>query len=108
MSLDSIFVVVAIPVGSFLLSVLAWVGATRARTQTNRLETIKVNADAYDKAQIIYDKAIAHLSKQNEQLEEQLSRCEARVDQLEQALQEAGINIPIQLYRTQSSREPRV
>ena len=97
-----------IAVGSFLLSVLAWYAATRARSQSNRLEQIKVSADAYDKAQVIYDKAIAQLSRQNEQLEDQLSRCESRIDQLERALADAGINIPREQRRVRTDREHRV
>jgi TolA-binding protein len=99
---------VAIAGGSFLLSVLAWYAATRANNQTNRLEQLKVSADAYDKAQIIYDRAIAQLSRQNEQLENQLSRCESRIDQLEQALVEAGIQIPRELHRVRSDRDQRM
>jgi cell division protein FtsB len=94
MNLPEAVLAAAIPIGSLLLSMVAWWGSNRARIQANRLETIKVNADAYEQAQGIYDKAIDQLTERNEQLERQVDRCEARIDQLEQALRAAGIAVP--------------
>ena len=94
MNTEALITAIGIPAGSLLISRLAWVGASRARVQANRLEIIKVNADAYDKAQVIYDKAISQLSKQNESLERQVSRFEVRIAQLENVMRESGLTVP--------------
>lgn len=86
-----------IAVGAFLLSVLSWWAATRARSQSNRLEGIKVSVDAYEKAQAIGDRAIEQLTKRNDRLAAELDQCMSRVDQLERALREAGIPVPLVL-----------
>jgi septal ring factor EnvC (AmiA/AmiB activator) len=81
-----------IAVGSFVLSVFAFFAANRAQGRTQRLEQVRVDAEAYLRAQEIYDRTIAQLRKQNEQLIAQVDRLEQQVAKLEHAIREQGID----------------
>lgn len=75
---------IIVALGSLGLSIVAFIAATRAQGKTQRLEQVKVDAEAYTRAQSIYDKSFDQLSRRNDQLCEQLKECEARVERLEQ------------------------
>ena len=81
---------IAVAIGSFGLSVIAFFAATRAQGKTQRLEQVKVDAEAYSRAQSIYDKSIDQLSKRNEELAAQVKECQSRIEGLEKALRLVG------------------
>jgi hypothetical protein len=92
---------VAIAFAALVLSVIAFVSATRTaragrEAEEARSEELshKVDAEAYMRAQVIYDRALAQLRKQNEQQELQMDRLVRRIASLEQALHEAGLALP--------------
>lgn len=81
---------IAVAIGSFGLSVIAFFAATRAQGRTQRLEQVKVDAEAYTRAQSIYDKSIDQLSKRNEELAHEVKDCKTRIEELERALRLIG------------------
>ncbi len=83
----------AVALGSFGLSVLAFFAANRAQHRTQYLEKIRVDAEAYTRAQEIYDKTIDQLRKQNDQLIAQVDRLEHQVARLESAIRDQGIDL---------------
>lgn len=81
---------IAVALGSLGLSVVAFFAATRAQGRTQRLEQVKVDAEAYTRAQSIYDKSIDQLSKRNEELAAEVKECKTRIEELERALRLVG------------------
>lgn len=81
---------IAVAIGSFGLSVVAFLAATRAQSKSQRLEQVKVDAEAYTRAQSIYDKSIEQLSKRNEELATEVKECKTRIEELERALRLVG------------------
>ena len=81
---------IAVALGSLGLSVVAFFAATRAQGKTQRLEQVKVDAEAYIRAQSIYDKSIEQLSKRNDELYAEVKECKTRIAELERALRLIG------------------
>lgn len=92
---------VFIALTSIILSVIAFVSATRAATTAKRSEEIrsreaahKVDAEAYQRAQGIYTEALEQLRRQNISQEEIGLRLSRRIAILEAALHAQGIPLP--------------
>lgn len=93
---------VSIGMASVLLSVLAFLAAGRAAKTARDTEEMRmrseqrsVDAEAYHRAQIIYDNALDQLRRQNTDQEATIIRLSRRVTALERALHRAGLPPPI-------------
>ena len=51
----------------------------RASSQTNRISATKVDSEAYDRAQVIWDKALEHSDREISKLREYVERLEAQL-----------------------------
>lgn len=80
------------PIVSIGLGALAFVQATRANRSAAEVERIKVEAEAYSRAQKIYDNMVARLREDNERLIDKIAQLEIKIDRLEHALHEHGIS----------------
>jgi predicted RNase H-like nuclease (RuvC/YqgF family) len=67
-------------------AVLTYFAASKANKRTMKTEQIRVDAEAYTRAQKIYDGTIAQLRADNERLTAKVDRLEAQVERLETTL----------------------
>lgn len=96
------FADVSIGIVSVMLAALAFLSAGRAASTAKRTEELRqsgqqraVDADAYHRAQGIYDAALEQLRRQNTDLETRLRQVSHRLIVLERVLREAGVPVPI-------------
>ena len=75
------------------LGLLAFISATRAARSTARIEMTKVDAEAWIRAQAIYDGTIEQLRKDNERLTAKIDRLEKKIEQLEAAIRDQSVAI---------------
>ena len=67
-------------------SVIAAFVSFRTNRRTTRVEQSKVDAEAYDRAQKIYDGAIERLERDNARLQTTVERLEGKTVELEEAM----------------------
>lgn len=85
---------IIVALGSLGMSAVAFIAATRAQTKSHRLEQVKVDAEAYERAQHIYDSTIEQLRKDNERLADKVVKLETKIEKLESALHAQEFPIP--------------
>jgi hypothetical protein len=71
---------------SVLVGWLTYLSSRRATKATTRVELSKVDAEAYLRAQKIYDGTIEVLRADNERLTKKIASLEAKIDRLEAAI----------------------
>ena len=90
---------------SLFMGGTAFVSATRANRSTTQIETIKVDAEAFARAQNINDQIIEQLRKDNARLTEMVERLERKIEKLETAInaQSAAIHDQSDAIQDQSA-----
>ena len=78
---------------AIVTAVLTYFAATKANKRAMKTEQIKVDAEAYMRAQKIYDSTIAQLRTDNERLTTKVDRLEAQIDRLEATLRKHTASI---------------
>lgn len=93
---------ISIGMASVLLSVLAFLAAGRAAKTARETEEMRVaaqakavDADAYHRAQVIYNTALDQLRRQNADQQVLIERLSRQVVALDRALRQAGLPIPV-------------
>jgi cell division protein FtsB len=82
-AMDSLWPVIITGLATVLAAVLTHYGAIRANRTTNTVTRVTVEAEAYARAQKIYDGTVDQLQKENARLVSVVERLEARIAVLE-------------------------
>jgi predicted RNase H-like nuclease (RuvC/YqgF family) len=78
---------------AIVTAVLTYFAATKANRRAMKVEQIRVDAEAYKRAQEIYDSVVAQLRTDNDRLTAKVDRLETQIERLEDTLRKHTVSL---------------